>query len=138
MVPAIVVMQGFGTIKLNGSSFCNIRADTIQFASSIICMHAVFFMSSFQWNSSTCVIKGNRTHFISLRSCCFLFIILCSSHLIAALKTSSSEEMFKLSLITVFPNVNWSWMDIQSSKGVQITGPSTKFIEHSHAPHLVQ
>jgi hypothetical protein len=94
----------------------------------------VFFMSSFQWNSSTCVIKGNRTHFISLRSCCFLCIILCSSHLIAALKTSSSEEMFQLSLITVFPKVNWSWMDIQSSKGVWITGPSTKFIGHSHTP----
>jgi hypothetical protein len=27
-------------------------------------LHAcIFFMSSFQWNSSTCVIKGNRTHF---------------------------------------------------------------------------
>jgi hypothetical protein len=38
--------------------------------------------------------------------------------MIAALKTSSSEEMFKLSLITVFLKVNWSWMDNQSSKGL--------------------
>jgi hypothetical protein len=33
---------------------------------------------------------------------------------------------------SVFPKVNWSWMDIQSSKGVRITGPSIKFTGHSH------
>ena len=36
--------------------------------------------------------------------------------------------------MTVFPTVNWSWMDIWSSKGVQITGPSIKFTGHSHIP----
>ena len=36
--------------------------------------------------------------------------------------------------VPVFPKVNWSWMDIWSSKGVQITGPSIKFTGHSHAP----
>ena len=35
---------------------------------------------------------------------------------------------------TVFPKVNRSWMNIQSNKGVQITGPSIKFIGHSHTP----
>ena len=34
--------------------------------------------------------------------------------------------------IWVFPKVNWSWMDIRSSKGVQITGPSIMFTGHSH------
>jgi len=34
----------------------------------------------------------------------------------------------------VFPKVNWSWMDIRSSKGVWITGPSIKFTGHSHTP----
>jgi hypothetical protein len=34
----------------------------------------------------------------------------------------------------VFPTVNWSWMDIRSSKGVRITGPSIKFTGHSHTP----
>jgi hypothetical protein len=35
---------------------------------------------------------------------------------------------------TVFPKVNWSWMDIRSTKGVRITGPSIKFKGHSHTP----
>jgi len=34
----------------------------------------------------------------------------------------------------VFPKVNWSWMDIRSSKGVQITGPNIKFSGHSYTP----
>ena len=34
----------------------------------------------------------------------------------------------------VFPKVNWSWMDIWSSKGVWITGPSIKFKGHAHTP----
>ena len=34
----------------------------------------------------------------------------------------------------MFPKVNWSWMDIRSSKRVWITGPSIKFIGHSHTP----
>ena len=33
---------------------------------------------------------------------------------------------------TVFPKVNWSWMDIRSSRRVWITGPSIKFTGHSH------
>ena len=36
--------------------------------------------------------------------------------------------------VTVFPTVNWSWMEIRSSKGVRITGPSIKFKGHSHTP----
>jgi len=36
--------------------------------------------------------------------------------------------------MTVFPKVNWSWMDIRSSKGVRITGPNIKFTGHSHTP----
>jgi hypothetical protein len=32
------------------------------------------------------------------------------------------------------PKVNWSWMDIRSSKRVWITGPSIKFTWHSHTP----
>ena len=36
--------------------------------------------------------------------------------------------------ITVFPKVNWNWMYIRSSKGVQITGPSIKFTGHPHTP----
>ena len=35
---------------------------------------------------------------------------------------------------SVFPKVNWSGMDIRSSKEVQITGPSIKFTWHSHTP----
>jgi len=30
----------------------------------------------------------------------------------------------------MFPNVNWCWMDIRSSKGVRITGPNIKFTGH--------
>ena len=33
-----------------------------------------------------------------------------------------------------FPKVNWSWMDIPSSKRVRITGLSIKFTGHSHTP----
>ena len=38
---------------------------------------------------------------------------------------------------TVFPKVNWSWMDIWSSKGVWVTGPSIKFTGLSHTPDIV-
>jgi len=34
----------------------------------------------------------------------------------------------------VFHKVNLSWMDIRTSKGVRITGPSIKFTGHSHTP----
>ena len=34
----------------------------------------------------------------------------------------------------VFPKVACRWMDIWSSKGVRITGPSIKFTGHSHIP----
>jgi hypothetical protein len=85
----IAICEQFNTFRLEASSFSLSR-----------------LVSSLHWNSSTCVIKGNRTHFISLIRCCFLCIILCPTHMIAALKTSSSEEMFKLSLITVFLKVN--------------------------------
>jgi hypothetical protein len=34
--------------------------------------------------------------------------------------------------VSVFPKVNWSWMDIRSSKGVRITGPSIMFTVHLH------
>ena len=38
----------------------------------------------------------------------------------------------KTHIYAVFFRVYWSWMDILSSKEVQITGPSIKFTRHSH------
>jgi len=40
-------------------------------------------------------------------------------------------SIFKIHIYPVFFKVNWSWMDIRSSKEVRITGPSIKFIKHS-------
>jgi len=42
--------------------------------------------------------------------------------------------MFYIVHIAVFPKVNWSWMDIRSSKGIWITGPSINFTGQSHTP----
>ena len=50
------------------------------------------------------------------------------------IQKSKKKEFDIYDILTVFPKVNRSWMDIRSSIGVWITGPSIKFIGHSHTP----
>ena len=50
------------------------------------------------------------------------------------IQKSKKKEFDIYDILTVFPKVNRSWMDIRSSIGVWISGPSIKFIGHSHTP----